>query len=63
VGRAAACGNAKPIADKFYTDLSSHAGSEVKDNFAQLGVEALSGTGAQFAAVHARRDRKVREAR
>jgi len=44
-------GTPKPIADKFYADLVKvMQDAEVKDKFAQLGVEALSGTGEQFAA-------------
>ena len=44
-------GTPKPIADKFYADLVKvMQDPEVKDKFAQLGVEALSGTGEQFAA-------------
>jgi tripartite-type tricarboxylate transporter receptor subunit TctC len=44
-------GTPKPIADKFYADLVKvMQDPEVKEKFAQLGVEALSGTGEQFAA-------------
>ncbi len=44
-------GTPKPITDKFYADLVKvMQDPEVKDKFAQLGVEALSGTGEQFAA-------------
>ena len=44
-------GTPKPITDKFYSDLLKvMQDPEVKDKFAQLGVEALSGTGEQFAA-------------
>ncbi len=44
-------GTPKPITDKFYADLLKvMQDPEVKDKFAQLGVEALSGTGEQFAA-------------
>jgi tripartite-type tricarboxylate transporter receptor subunit TctC len=44
-------GTPKPIVDKFYADLTKvMQDPEVKDKFAQLGVEALSGTGEQFAA-------------
>jgi tripartite-type tricarboxylate transporter receptor subunit TctC len=43
-------GTPKPIADKCYADLVKvMQDPEVKDKFAQLGVEALSGTGEQFA--------------
>ena len=44
-------GTPKPVADKFYADLVKvMQDPEVKEKFAQLGVEALSGTGEQFAA-------------
>src|SRR6266571_1422150 len=44
-------GTPKPVADKFYADLVKvMQDPEVKDKFAQLGVEALSGAGEQFAA-------------
>jgi len=44
-------GTPKAIADKFYSDLVKVMHDpEVKEKFAQLGVEALSSTGAQFAA-------------
>jgi tripartite-type tricarboxylate transporter receptor subunit TctC len=44
-------GTPKPIADKFYADLVKvMQDAEVKEKFAQLGVEALSGTAEQFAA-------------
>src|SRR5258708_11293148 len=44
-------GTPKPVADKFYADLvKCMQDPEVKAKFAQLGVEALSGTGEQFAA-------------
>ena len=44
-------GTPKPIAEKFYADLVKvMQDPEVKERFAQLGVEALSGTGEQLAA-------------
>ncbi|HEV8256081.1 MAG TPA: tripartite tricarboxylate transporter substrate-binding protein, partial [Casimicrobiaceae bacterium] len=44
-------GTPKAIADKFYSDLVKVMHDpEVKEKFAQLGVEALSSTGEQFAA-------------
>jgi len=44
-------GTPKAIADKFYADLVKVMHDpEVKEKFAQLGVEALSSTGEQFAA-------------
>ena len=44
-------GTPKPITDKFYSDLLKvMQDAEVKEKFAQLGVEPLSGTGEQFAA-------------
>src|SRR5437870_3932345 len=44
-------GTPKPVADKFYADLVKvMQDPEVKEKFAQLGVEATSGTGEQFAA-------------
>ena len=44
-------GTPKPIADKFYADLVKvMRDPDVKEKFAQLGVEAVSGTAEQFAA-------------
>jgi tripartite-type tricarboxylate transporter receptor subunit TctC len=43
-------GTPKPIADKFYADLVKvMRDPDVKEKFAQLGVEAVSGTADQFA--------------
>jgi tripartite-type tricarboxylate transporter receptor subunit TctC len=46
-----AAGTPKAIADKFYSDLMKVMHDpDVKEKFAQLGVEAVSGTAEQFAA-------------